>query len=384
MILVLLRSQGLIVQLPRPMAASVVLLFSFHLICRLALLLADKIQKNFKIEYPSLSLWLYPTLTMFGLALFSLLFITLTHHFFGRGFYSNLLQLNSQETTSFFSTCFMTLILFTCLLFFHSTIQTLSWIAGTTNQRINKLDKLGNNTEKKNGFENELSDAIASMKKETDFLQTHRTRASKINRFALLTIFCIMLLGSCWIIFFRPAIVLFYRAEIQLRTFIEPLAAYETLKHLANRFPTYRYMDTVRFRMAWILDRRLQKLEQASKEYQDFIKTFPESVWTDEAIANLVRITVDNLHHYEKAINLINQFLKKYPRHIFAPHMHIYKIRALARQNKLIEARKAIESARAKFSDQEIQIINSEDRLIELLSFSEALAAEISANPDLQ
>jgi outer membrane protein assembly factor BamD (BamD/ComL family) len=172
-----------------------------------------------------------------------------------------------------------------------------------------------------------------------------------------------MLSGTIWIIFFRPAVVLYYRAEIQLRTFLEPQTALETFKHLTRKYPDYRYIDSVRYRMAWIQDRRLNLHQKAAASYQVFLKQHNKSVWIDEALVNLVRLYVDCLQKPEMGLETIDRYEKKFPSGVFLPHMQLYKIRALA---------------------QKIQITNSEDRLIELLDFSEAIKAEITANANLQ
>jgi hypothetical protein len=380
---VLLRSQGLIVQLFRPLLLSVALLFTFHLICRFALRFARAVEKRLQIEYPSLFLWLYPTLVLLTLAIFSFVLIIGSNSIWGRGFWSNLLRLNSQETTSFFSTCFATMILFTALHFFGATFATLSWIADSSKNRISALDNLSQLPANAK-VENCIGDAIKKMRAETDFLQQQRTKATRINRYALLSVFSLMLSGTIWIIFFRPAVVLYYRAEIQLRTFLEPQTALETFKHLTRKYPDYRYIDSVRYRMAWIQDRRLNLHQKAAASYQVFLKQHNKSVWIDEALVNLVRLYVDCLQKPEMGLETIDRYEKKFPSGVFLPHMQLYKIRALAHLNRSAEARSAINAAIAAYGDKKIQITNSEDRLIELLDFSEAIKAEITANANLQ
>ncbi len=380
---VLLRSQGLIVQLFRPLVLSIAMLIIFHLICRFALRFAKTIETRLQIKYPSFFLWLYPTIVLLTLAIFSFVLIIGSNSLWGRGFWSNLLRLNSQETTSFFSTCFATMILFTALHFFGATFATLSWIANSSRNRVSTLDNLSQ-LQKNDKIENCIGEAIAKMRAETDFLQQQRIKATRVNRYALLSISLVMLSGTIWIIFFRPAVVLYYRAEIQLRTFLEPQTALDTFKHLTRKYPDYRYIDSVRYRMAWILDRRLHLYEKAAISYQNFLRQHKKSVWIDEALVNLVRLYVDCLQKPAIGLETISRYEKKFPSGVFLPHLQLYKIRALARLNRIAEARSVIKAASAKYGNKKIQITNSEDRLIELLDFREAIKAEITANANLQ
>jgi hypothetical protein len=136
--------------------------------------------------------------------------------------------------------------------------------------------------------------------------------------------------------------------------------------------------------MAWIQDRRLNLHQKAAASYQVFLKQHNKSVWIDEALVNLVRLYVDCLQKPEMGLETIDRYEKKFPSGVFLPHMQLYKIRALAHLNRSAEARSAINAAIAAYGDKKIQITNSEDRLIELLDFSEAIKAEITANANLQ
>jgi hypothetical protein len=90
---------------------------------------------------------------------------------------------------------------------------------------------------------------------------------------------------------------------------------------------------------------------------------------------------LDKLENPEQTLYWTSQYLEKRPDGIMAPHMHLYRIRAFKRSNQREMADKEIAEVKRRFDmNQTIQIINSEDRLIDLISFSDALKAEISAN----
>jgi len=100
------------------------------------------------------------------------------------------------------------------------------------------------------------------------------------------------------------------------------------------------------------------------------------NVWADEAMAALVRINLDKLNQPEKALMWINEYLKNFPAGVMFLHMQLYRIRALQQMGSVELARSELEKAGRLYGDQQIQIINSEDRLIDLISFADAVAAE--------
>lgn len=375
LIVVLLRRQELVLLLHRPIILAIVMLLFFHMICRSSYSLAQHLQRALGAEYPSVILWLYPTLVLIQLSFLSFAMIFFSHQFYGRGFWSDLLKLNGQETTRFFSTCFATMIAFTALHFLIGTLKVLQWIVASSNARVEQLTGKPENIA---DVPEDLNTIINRIRQETEIIQQQRRKANQINRVAAIVLFCFLVCSGCWIVFFRPAVVLYYRAEIQLQTFIEPMAAYETFKHLHEKYPNYRYMDSVKFRMAWILDRRLNRYAEAAESYKKFIDEFaPASAWSDEAYAALVRLFFDKLDQPRQAIFYGQEYLKRYPKGIFAPHIHLYRIRAFFNLGEEAKALEESETSMKNFRDTMLQIINQEDRLVEVISFNDAIKAEL-------
>ncbi|GAB4281416.1 MAG: hypothetical protein Kow0029_26500 [Candidatus Rifleibacteriota bacterium] len=235
------------------------------------------------------------------------------------------------------------------------------------------------------GHQTTLADAIEKLKLKTDYIQTQRKKANKVNRIALLSVFTFLVGTGCWVIFFKPAVVLYYRAELQLKTFIEPMAAYKTLEHLKEKYPGYRYLDTVSYRMAWILDRRLKEYQKAASAYRDFLRQYaPKSSWSDEAYISLVRLLVDKLQQPRPAIDLCEKYLKIYPYGIFEPHIYLYMIRAWKMLKQPEKAKKTAEIAQKLYSGKKLSVFNSEDQIVEEVDFDDALKAEINLSADLQ
>ncbi len=375
----LLGSQKMLLRLPEPTMMICAFFIFFMLVCRGAASFTNRLAASMKISYPTFILWCYPMTVVGTVTLSSWLFLGLSNRLLGRGFWNNWLGLTGQDTTSFFFTCFASMLLVVTLQFASSIFQVFNWILEMSRGHVqmvsNELMKIGDDRAA-------IGNTLEIMRQDGEQTKTSRVRATRFNRLALLGIFMLGLAFAGWVTFFRPALILYYRAEIQLRTFLEPAAAYETLRHLSERFPDYRYMDSVTYRMAWILDRRLNQFEKAKEAYEGFIKRFGRhNVWSDEAIASLVRLSLDKLSDPEQTLYWTAQYLETRPDGIMAPHMYLYRIRAFKRSDQLEMAEKEMAEAQKRFDmNAKIQIISSEDRLIDLISFSDALKAEISAD----
>ena len=375
----LLGSQKMLLRLPEPTIMITAFFVFFILVCRGAASFTDRLAASMQISYPTFILWCYPMTVVGAITLSSWLFLGLSNRLLGRGFWNHWLGLTGQDTTSFFFTCFASMLVVVTLQFASSIFNVFNWIIEISRGH---LQKVSTELIKSGDKAVDIGNTLDLIRQNGEQTKTSRVRATRFNRLALLCVFMLGLLFAGWVIFFRPALILYYRAEIQLRTFIEPAAAYETLRHLTERFPDYRYMDSVTYRMAWILDRRLNQFEQAKAGYEGFIKRFGrQNVWADEAIASLVRLSFDKLGDPEQTLYWTSQYLENRPDGIMAPHMYLYRIRAFKRSNQPEMAAKEMAEAQKRFDmNEKIQIISSEDRLIDLVSFSDALKAEISAD----
>jgi len=375
----ILGSQNLLLQLPGPAIIITAFFMFFIATCKVASYLTDRFSTSMQITYPTVILWCYPMTVVGMVTIGSWLFLGLSNHLLGRSFWSSWLGLTSQDTTSFFFACFASMLLVVSLQFASSIIYVFNWIIEISRGNVQQINSELMKSE--NDSKISIGRTLERLRYDGEQTKSNRMRATKINRLALFCIFILGLVFASWIIFFRPALILYYRAEIQLRTFLEPAAAYETLRHLSEKFPRYRYMDSVIYRMAWIQDRRLNEYENAKSSYENFLKRFGRNnIWSDEAIASLVRLSSDKLKQPDQALYWASQYLNSNPNGIMAPHMHLYRIRAFKRNNQPEQAQKEIEIAQKVYNDQKIQIINSEDRLIDLINFTDALKAEINAD----
>lgn len=256
----LLGSQRMLLRLPGPAIMVSALLAFFILICLAAGYFTNRLAAALKICYPTFILWCYPMTVVAAITLSSWTFLGLSNHLFGRGFWSSWLGLTGQDTTSFFFACFASMLLVVSLQFASSIFQVFNWILEFSR---NQMQKISNELLKNGNCQNNISSTLELMRHDGEETKNRRMRATRLNRLALLGILLLSSSFAGWVVFFKPALILYYRAEIQLRTFLEPTAAYETLRHLTEKFPDYRYLDSVTYRMAWILDRRLNQFEKA-------------------------------------------------------------------------------------------------------------------------
>lgn len=375
----LLGSQNLLLHLPGPAMMIAVFFVFFILICQTAGYFTDKLATAMQIGYPTFILWCYPMTVVGAVTGCAWLFLGLSNYLLGRGFWTAWLGLTGQDTTSFFFACFASMLLAVTLQFASSIVHVFNWILEVSRGNVQRFSSELMKDVKESS--SALGNTLECLRHDGEQTRRNRMRATRLNRLALLIVFLLSLAFAGWVVFFRPALILYYRAEIQLRTFLEPAAAYETLRHLSERFPDYRYLDSVNYRMAWILDRRLNKHEKARDSYVAFLERFGRNnVWSDEAIASLVRLSFDKLNDPDQALYWTSEYLNISPEGIMAPHMYLYRIRALKQKHQPELAQKEIETAQRLFVNRKIQVINSEDRLIDFVSFADAVQAEVSAD----
>jgi len=371
MAFIILNSQTLVIQLSRPALLVIGFIISHAAICILSEALTQRLARRFSLNHPTIVLWLYPAIALFLITISAYGFLVLSNLVFGRGFWSSWLGLTGQDTTTLFFTCFVSMLLFIAIQFTLSVLKVFNWIVETSKNHLDlAAESLSGNAET-------INQVFADISSRSEHLKQQRLNATRTNRKALLISFLFCTFFGFWIVFFRPELVLYYRAEIQLKTFIEPQAAYNTFQHLTERFPDYRFVDSVFYRMAWILDRRLNEYQKASNEYELFLKRFGyNNIWSDEALTALVRLHSDKLNDPAQALKWSELYLKTNPDGVMAPHMHLYRIRSYSKLSQHQEAEAELRLAEHRFAGKKIQIINSEDRLIAFTSFSEALKAE--------
>ncbi len=368
----IISSQTEVLKLPKPAFTVLVLFILFLGICKASYILSNLILDKKKLFYPTVKLWLYPSIGFLFIILSSSSILTLSSKILGRGFWSGFLGLTSQNTTSLFSASFFSMTAYISLQFFISMAYSIKYIFDVSRSHFRLLFE--EVAEEEEDPKSKIDKMLNEIQFENDHFQELRKKASIVNRKALLLFFILSTSIGIYILFFKPELILFYRAEIQLKTYSQPESALKTFDHLLIRYPNYKFADTVSFRRNWILDRRLKKYNEASKGYINFINRFGFSnVWSDEVTAGLARIYIDKLGDLESGKKWAEIYLKNYPEGVMAPHMYLYLIRVLQKQKKSAECKKLEKEALRKFGGKEIQIINIEDKLIEFVLFNDAL-----------
>ena len=166
------------------------------------------------------------------------------------------------------------MILFISIQFLISVISCINWFFEHSKYHFKQLSE--RLPEKSEDPHSDIENTLKQLKKETQALIKVRKKASAVNKKAMILIFILALIFGTGIVFLKPELILYYRAEIQLRTFRKPETAFLTFEHLTKKYPDYRFIDNIFYRMAWIKDRRMKDSETAEKLYLSFLKKFSE------------------------------------------------------------------------------------------------------------
>jgi hypothetical protein len=313
--------------------------------------LTQAITEAHDLEIPTVVLWLYPLLLM-GLtySLFLLLLVGVpawTH----RGIWSDTVGLNAKTTTALFSWSLISFKVFIGMTVIGALFQYLRWWLGIFQDPVSLREKLNDLTVK-------------------------RQKGTRFNRYAFFTALGLMVTLGLWITFLRPEMILYYRGELQLRTGQHHEIALETFQHLIRKYPDYAYLDTVEFRAAWTLSRFLRRYSEAVTAFSAFLGKYgTTNAWADEALVNLISLTLEHQNNPAESLTWIKQFRTHFPHGHMLMHVILYEIKALLRQGKKAEAATVLEDARRQFQGRHLVLYNNEDDVRERLPFESVLAA---------
>jgi tetratricopeptide (TPR) repeat protein len=331
---------------------------------------------------PTVVMWAYPMATLFLGGIVGVVLLRLIPALAGRGFWSHLLGVNAKATTVFFTTTYSGFFFWLMCLTLGASVQYVRWSLDSATHLHETMEPAlravadaagaGSRGERLAAADGELR----RLKTELGTLEQTRETSRRFNRHAVLLLFIGLGILSAWIIYFRPALIVYYRAEIQIRSMQQPEVALENLRHLQRRFPDYPYLDTVAFRAAWVLDRRLERWGEAVAAYEEFLRDHGlENVWADDAVANLVRLALDKTQDPGTALRWIRLYLERFPTGPVAPQVTLYEARALMAQGQIAAARAVLTAADERFRGRQLPLYDSEDDLIGLISFADARRA---------
>ncbi len=333
---------------PRAMVVGIVLIFSF--LVATGFWLSKQILGKFDLGVPTVVLWFYPLSAMGLVYLFLLAILYAIPNVYGRGIWSDIAQLNTKTTTAMIVTTLVSFKLYIALSFIGATWRYIkAWL--------------------------EVFSDPQTMREKIAILDECRVRGARFNRYAFAGSLALVGSALLWFIFVRPEAILYLRGEIQIRTGVHSDVALETFRHLAKKFPEYRYLDTVELRSAWVLERRMEKYDEAVTGYEGFLKKYGyRNVWADEAVANIIRIQLDKLKNPTETLKWVEIYRKNFPNGHMLPHIALYEVRACIQLNRRDEAKNALAKALERFRNRHVIIYDSEDDFITTIPF------EIAAN----
>lgn len=345
----ILSDSTFLMYLPRPRALIIALLVAFSLLIRASIELAERFTRNRDLAVPTVHLWLIPLGCLFSAYGLMMILLAGVHSWIGRGFWSDVIHLNAKMTTVLFTTTFISFKIYILVGFLGAIWEYLRFFIA-------------------------VFEAGDSLKEKAAVEESLRQRASRFNRRCFFGMGTLCLVLGCGLVFLKPETVLYYRGEIQVRSGVHPEAALEAFQHLLRKYPGYRYRDTVEYRAAWVLDRRLKDYPAAIQAYQTFLTTHGfTNVWAPDILANLIAIYLDHRKDANEALKWIAVFEEKYPDSVSLPLIAFSKIRALLQEQRHSEARQAVEAARRQFNDRTLILYDSEDDFMTTLPFDAAL-----------
>lgn len=340
-----------LMHLPAPRIFLLALSLLLTLVGEAALAGTRFLLKRLDLDFPVVRLWAFP-LTILGASYLVLIGLLVTlPAWLGRAFWSQLLDVNAKGATVLYTSVISGLFLYMAIFSLVGVVRHLRSILAATSDP----DRF---------------------REQARRLEEERSRGRRINRMAFWAILSGLVIATGWIIWFRPETILFYRGQIQLQSRQFNEVALETYRHLARKYPDYRYRDAVDFRIAWILERRLQNYGEAAAAYAAFLTTWErDNIWADDALANLVRISLDKQGDPAMALHWAELYHQTFPAGHLAPHIMLYRVRALRALHRDGEADRILVAAKERYGDRPLLIYDSEDDLADRIAFE--TAAEI-------
>jgi len=310
--------------------------------------LADRLLERAGLAITGVRLWAHPLAALAGgMALFLFLLVAIPA-WQGRGIWSTWLDLNAKSVTVLFTTTSWGFFL---VMAFETVVNV-----GRSLAR----------------FARQLDDpAWWSRDRVRGPDEPHH--AYRANRITFYLVLAALLVVILWVVFFKPETILYYRGEIQVYSRVQPEVALETFRHLARKYPDYRYRDTVDFRAAWVLERRLKRHEEAAAAYEAFLKEWGfDNVWTDDVLTGLIRIHADQRRDPAAALPWIRAYRERFPEGHMAPHVALYEAKVLRDLGRATEARQVLQAARERFRDRQLLLYDDNDDFIDRVSFLQA------------
>ncbi|HEY9069980.1 MAG TPA: tetratricopeptide repeat protein, partial [Candidatus Ozemobacteraceae bacterium] len=287
----------------------------------LARRLVDLLLARTGLVLPTVILWLYPLVTLGCTWILSWILLRGIPEFAGRGFWTGLIRLNAKTVTGAFTGPFLAFFLLLMAWTVGEAWRYLSWSIGWGEF----VARLSTSTDGP-----PPADVMIQRRERQRAIQADRERARRCNRWGLLIIFLTTIGSFVWIVFFRPELILYYRGMSQLRTFQKPEDALAAFEQLVRKYPQYKYLDTVKYYIAWVQERRLGNFAEASRAYEAFLAEYgSDNVWADDVVASLVRIALDKRNDPAAALAWTAEYRRRFPDGIMAPQVALYEVRAL-------------------------------------------------------
>ncbi|HNV68195.1 MAG TPA: tetratricopeptide repeat protein [Candidatus Ozemobacteraceae bacterium] len=372
--------------LPRTMAFTTGTMLIMTMLVTLSSRIGSRILRHFGYLLPGVWLWFFPFLSLLFSHAFFFVLIKPIPDLLGRDCWTRILGLNAKCTTLAISSAFSGTMFFLALYLIIGAFRFLERTMAAASELEDQLLAEVSRTSARSPGSPPAPDTAAlapaetlpTVKEQLQAMEAGRHRARSFNRVAILVLFVCLAVMASWVVFARPETILYYRGMMQLFSRQHPEHALAAFQHLAQKYPTYTYLDTVLFQAAWTLDRRLGRTPEAMQAYREFLDRFGvNNVWADDVTANLVRLALDKQANATETLHWTNLYQQQFPEGPFSPHILLYEMRALLQLGRTDEARQKQQQALSRFGESSIPLYNSEDDFMSLLPFRMVLESLI-------
>ncbi|MFZ2955632.1 MAG: tetratricopeptide repeat protein [Candidatus Ozemobacteraceae bacterium] len=342
---------SLLLTLERPRIAVLLVLLAVVALGHLGMQLAMSLLSRFHATLSGVLLWALPLAQLTAAYFVFWILLSPVPDLFGRAVWSKVLDLNAKGTTLLFSNIPAACSLYIIVAMFVAAFRHLKTVFSETDDPMTYKERMA-------------------------ALDAERLAARRINRTAFWFVALLLAGVVLWFVKTRPETILFLRGQVQLQSMQHPEIALETFVHLARKYPEYRYRDTVDFKIAWIQERRMGNYDEAAAAYRTCIETHGyENVWSDDALANLIRVTLDKQKNATETLRWTARYREHFPDTHLAPHVTLYEVRALKETGRITEARALLDSARQRYVGRLLNIYDNEDDFVARIPFSTAADA---------
>lgn len=140
-------------------------------------------------------------------------------------------------------------------------------------------------------------------------------------------------------------------------------------ENIIKNYPNLKYIDTIFYYKAWVLDRKIKDYDRAIQEYNNFLAKFSlYNLWAPEVLYNLSLIYITKAE-FHKVLYYTTKYLTFIKNGYYTPVLYTYKLVALYKTNQTNKFKFYLHQAMSLFKKQMVIIYDKNDNVSNYLSF---------------